>query len=206
LRKEKYGFYPGSRASLGGSGMDNASGARQLDGPVRSRHTRWPLTRVCERFPSELQDAFRRKLDPPADGHLQVFSIRLREEVTATNSVVTLVQTITTGLTGHSDALDDFDTRLMQAGYSPAEADRYDELRFRVINERLYDVAEGFPRLSAANFVNGLPSGIERVEYEVNLEGCPDLIVASSPADFAPPPTAPAARMWPDAQSVPFAY
>lgn len=97
-----------------------------------------------------------------------------------------MARTITVALTDEADTLNDFGTRLIQAGYSAAEADRYDELRFRVINERLYDVGDSFPRLSPASFVDGLPAGIERVEY-VNLEACPDAIVASSPSDFAPP-------------------
>jgi hypothetical protein len=48
-------------------------------------------------------------------------------------------------------------------------------------------VAGDFPRLSAASFVNGLPNGIERIEYEVDLDVCPDLIIASAPSDFEEP-------------------
>ncbi len=63
----------------------------------------------------------------------------------------------------------------------------YAEIRFRIVSERLYEVAYGFPRLSAASFVGGLPAGVERVEDEVNVDVRPQLIVASSPAEFAPP-------------------
>lgn len=134
------------------------------------------------------------QLDPPADGRLLLFSLRLREEATASNTLLSLIDTISTALGDDSEALDGFESRLSQTGYSPLDADRYAEVRFRVINERLYEVAEGFPRLSPESFVAGLPSGIERVEYEVNLDACPQLIVASSPSEFSPPPAAAAPR------------
>jgi len=34
----------------------------------------------------------------------------------------------------------------------------------------------------------GASDGIERVEYEVNLDGAGELVVAPSPGDFSPPP------------------
>ena len=116
----------------------------------------------------------------------------MREEATASNTLLSLIETITAALGDDGEALDGFESRLVQTGYSPLEAERYGEVRFRVINERLYEVAEGFPRLSVASFVNGLPSGVERVEYEVDLDVCPDLIVATTPSEFTPPGVAPA--------------
>jgi hypothetical protein len=44
-----------------------------------------------------------------------------------------------------------------------------------------------FPAALSGVLVNGLPDGVERVEYEVNLDACPELIVASSPTEFQPP-------------------
>jgi len=127
------------------------------------------------------------QLDPPADGRLLLFSLRMREEATASNTLLSLIDTINTTLGDDAEALDRFETGLAQAGYSPLEADRYTEIRFRVLNERLYEVGQGFPRLSAASFGGGLPGGVERVEYEINLDACPQLILASSPSDFSPP-------------------
>lgn len=163
-------------------------------GPTGARHDfQWPGLAIEAKATASARGHIHRingldQLEPPADGRLQVFSLRLREELTATNSVVTLVETVTTDLAGDADALTDFEARLMQAGYSAAEADRYGELRFRVINERLYDVSEDFPRLSAESFTDGVPDGIERVEYEVNLDGASELVVAASPGDFSAPP------------------
>jgi hypothetical protein len=111
----------------------------------------------------------------------------MREEATASDSLTTLVEGITSTLQDQSEALDAFESRLVLTGYSPLDAERYSEIRFRVINERLYEVADGFPRLSADSFRDGLPSGIERVEYEVDLDVADELIVARSPAEFEPP-------------------
>lgn len=55
--------------------------------------------------------------------------------------------------------------------------------------ERLYRVAAGFPRLSPASFVHGVPAGIERIEYEINLDACPGLLVASTPTELVLPPS-----------------
>ena len=162
-------------------------------GPTGARHDfQWRDLAIEAKATTSIRGHIHRingldQLDPPANGRLHVFSLRLREEVSASNSLVTLVAMITAELGDDGDILNDFETRLMQAGYSPAEADRYEELRFRVIDERLHEVSEVFPRLSAASFVDGLPPGVERVEYEVNLDACPDSIIANAPAAFAPP-------------------
>ena len=128
------------------------------------------------------------QLEPPNGGDLQVFSLRIREEATASNSITTLIDRISSDLADESELMDLFETRLAQAGYSPLHADRYRELRFRIVNERLYRVAAGFPRLSLSSFVGGLPTGIEEIQYDVDLDVCPQLLVASSPADLVLPP------------------
>jgi hypothetical protein len=101
-----------------------------------------------------------------------------------------LVETITARLE-EGDALDGFEARLAQVGYSPLEVERYGESRFRILNERLYEVGDGFPRLSERSFADGVPDGIERIEYEADLDVCSDLIVATDPSEFAPPGDSP---------------
>lgn len=64
----------------------------------------------------------------------------MREEATASNTLLSLIETITTAIGDDGQVLDGFESRLVQAGYSPLETDRYSEIRFRVINEGLYEV------------------------------------------------------------------
>lgn len=162
-------------------------------GPTGTRHDfQWPQLAVEAKATTSVRGHVHRingldQLDPPADGRLLLFSLRMREEATASNTLLTLIDTITTAIADDGQALDGFESRLVQAGYSPLEADRYAEIRFRVINERLYEIGEGFPRLSLTSFVGGLPSGVERVDYEINLDACPDAMIATSPTRFAPP-------------------
>ena len=162
-------------------------------GPTGTRHDfQWPSLAVEAKATTSVRGHVHRingldQLDPPTEGPLLLFSLRMREEATASNSLLTLIKTIQSALGDDGQALDGFESRLVQAGYSPLEADRYAEIRFRVINERLYEVGEGFPRLSGASFVDGLPPGVERVEYEVNLDSCSEAMMATSPAEFEPP-------------------
>ena len=113
----------------------------------------------------------------------------MREEATASNTLVSLIETITQcPRRGQRCARWFRDPtgadRLLAAGGRAVCRER-----FRVINERLYDVAGDFPRLSPASFVDGLPDGVERIEYEVDLDVCADLIIASAPSEFEPPST-----------------
>jgi hypothetical protein len=162
-------------------------------GPSGARHDfQWPGVAIEAKATMSTHGHVHRingldQLDPPADGQLMVFSLRAREEVSASDSVVTLIEAISSKLEGNAGAQDGFELRLSQAGYSPVEADRYAEFRFRVISDRLYEVGDGFPRLSSSLFIAGVPDGIDRIEYEVDLDACPDLIVAGAAGDFEPP-------------------
>jgi len=159
-------------------------------GPTGARHDfQWPALAIEAKATTSVRGHVHRingldQLEPPVDGRLSVFSLRLREEPSAANSLVTLVERITSILGDQNETLDVFETRLAQIGYSSLERDRYAELRFRVVSERLYEVTEEFPRLCAASFVNGLPAGVERVEYEVNLEGSAALVAAERPDEL----------------------
>jgi len=87
-------------------------------------------------------------------------------------------------LRGDAALLDRFEELLGRDGYSPAHADRYRNATFRVVDERLYRVADGFPRITPVSFAGGPPVGVERVDYEINLEGFPQLCVARKPSEL----------------------
>jgi|HubBroStandDraft_4_1064222.scaffolds.fasta_scaffold01251_10 hypothetical protein len=168
-------------------------GLRHWMGPLGARHDfQWPKLAIEVKATASIHGHFHRingidQLEIPLEGVLQLFSLRLREEATASNSVVSLISRIETVLASEPAMLDEFETRLSQAGYSPLDRERYAEMRYRVINERLYSVADGFPRLTPASFPTGVPVGVERIEYEINLDACPQLLLHDSPDDFHPP-------------------
>lgn len=110
-------------------------------GPTGTRHDfQWPQLAVEAKATTSGRGHLHRingldQLDPPADGRLLLFSLRMREEATASNTLLSLIETITTAIGDDGQALDGLESRLVQAGYSPLEADHYAEIRFRVIND-----------------------------------------------------------------------
>ncbi|TDL77381.1 PD-(D/E)XK motif protein [Rhodococcus qingshengii] len=124
------------------------------------------------------------QLDPPQDGELFCFSLRIRKEKTANNTLPVLIKRIQNLLESNQQLLDLFDERLAILGYSPAHEAEYSEYRYRVIDERFYIVNDEFPRLSVSSFLDGVPYGVERIDYDVNLEVCRECLVASNPYEF----------------------
>jgi hypothetical protein len=97
--------------------------------------------------------------------------VRIREEAGATNTLPLLVSLIRNSLASDTDSLDRFETLLLNAGYSSAHDQEYGKLTLRVVEEKLFAVESDFPRLTAASFGGAMPAGIERIEYEINLNG-----------------------------------
>jgi Putative PD-(D/E)XK family member, (DUF4420) len=162
-------------------------------GPSGSRNDfQWPGVAVEVKATMSVRGHVHRingidQLDAPENGALLLFSLRIREEPSSSNSLVTLVERIEQVLADEPERLDLFEGRLAGAGYSAAHDERYRDARYRVLDERLYRVSDDFPRLSIDSFRSGLPVGIERIEYETNLEGFAHLVTAAAPADFTPP-------------------
>jgi len=111
------------------------------------------------------------QLEPPEHGKLFFFGVRLREEGGADQTLPSVIVVCRNLLIIDDDALEKFESVLVQSGYSPHHNEEYEKMRFRIIEEVFFKVTDEFPRICSANFVGGIPDGIERVEYEVNLNG-----------------------------------
>jgi hypothetical protein len=125
------------------------------------------------------------QMEPPDGGKLYMFSVVVREEASAINSLPNMVNNLRNKFAEDFDALDKLDSALIQAGYLTSHEEDYREICFDIIEQKIYEVKENFPKLTISDFLNGLPSGIEKVEYEINLNGYDHLIVSSSPDDLA---------------------
>ena len=123
------------------------------------------------------------QLDAPENGELYLFSMRLREEAGATNTLPAAIQATRSALQEDAEALDRLDSALARSGYAPNHEDDYSKIRFRIIDEHLYAVRDEFPRITIKSFGSGLPSQIERIQYELNLTGVDRSCVARSSAD-----------------------
>lgn len=121
------------------------------------------------------------QLDAPDSGELLLFSLRVREEAGATNSLKLLVERCQAAVSGDADSASVLDSRLARAGYSPAYAAEYEKRRLRVVEEGLYRIGPGFPRIVRAAFASGIPAGVEHIGYEINLSGFEAFKLAASP-------------------------
>ncbi|NCO35004.1 MAG: hypothetical protein AUJ92_16035 [Armatimonadetes bacterium CG2_30_59_28] len=126
------------------------------------------------------------QLGPPENGELFLFSLRLREEAGATNTLPTLIANCRTLLGPDAETLGHFETALMRAGYSPVHDEEYAKVHLRVVEEGLFAVRGDFPRLTARSFPDGIPSGVERIEYEINLNTFNHLRVAQRAEEWQP--------------------
>lgn len=123
------------------------------------------------------------QLLPPEQGELLFFSIRLREEAGATNTLPSLLHSVLKDLESDDDAVSRFETALVQTGYSSAHDEEYLKIHIRVVEEGLFAVRDDFPRLTSQQLSAGVPAGIERVEYEINLSTFDQLRIARIPAE-----------------------
>ncbi len=154
-----------------------AEAVNRWRGPFRSRHDfEWYGFSVEVKATTSIRGRIFHingidQLEPPGNGKLFFFGVRLREEGGADQTLPDIIETCHDLLVNDNDALDKFESALIQTGYSPHHNDIYEKLRFRIIEEALFEVRENFPRICAKNFTGGIPAGIERVEYEINLNG-----------------------------------
>lgn len=95
--------------------------------------------------------------------YLAVYRLSEMPESPQSTSLNDLVAQID-GELGDPEALEDFARKLSAYGYAPLHD--YDSPRFTVSDLKAYRVEEGFPRLVRS----GLPTGIARLSYDIELE------------------------------------
>jgi hypothetical protein len=120
------------------------------------------------------------QLTAPETGDLYLFSLHLISDPNAANSLPNLISRVRTRLTGHPDLVGIFDERLAQAGWSASTANRHSQA-YRIVAEELYRVDEEFPRLTRESFVDGVPFGIDEIEYALDLAACGSWRIAVHP-------------------------
>ena len=158
-------------------------------GPFASRHDfEWAGHSVEVKATTSTRGRIHRingldQLVPPESGELLFFSLRLREEAGATNTLPSVIAACRAQLEPDAGALGLFERALAQVGYSPVHDEEYTEHRLRVVEEGLFKVHDNFPRMTAVQLALGIPPGVERVEYEINLNGFDHLCVARSPSE-----------------------
>lgn len=125
------------------------------------------------------------QLDPPQDGELLFFSLRLREEAGAENTLPLLIQACRQRIAIDPDAEGMFEAALSSAGYLATHEEEYSKVHWRVIEDLLFSTRKGFPRIHPELFESGIPAGVEEIEYTINLGTFENLVVAAKPGDVA---------------------
>jgi hypothetical protein len=170
-------------------GIDDALAAWR--GPYGSRHDfEMPSLSIEAKATSSVKGRTHRingvdQLSPPDNGSLLLFSVQLREERGASNTLPAMVQRCREALAERPTALSVLDAGLVEAGYSDAHAEEYAKLTLRLVDEALYRVEDEFPRITPDVFASGVPGGVEDVGYTINLSGFDALICAREPGAWA---------------------
>jgi hypothetical protein len=120
-----------------------------------------------------------RQLEPPESGVLYFFSLRLREEVGATNSLPVLIQICRQRLRDDGYAEDLLEAALLAGGYRVEHEADYSVVYWRIVEETLFDTTKRFPRITATSFSEGVPPGIEEIDYTINLSTFNDAVIAT---------------------------
>ena len=124
------------------------------------------------------------QLDSSAGGALLFFGMRLRKSGGGRENLTRAACAAREACGDNADALDRVENGLARVGYSDLHSDEYQNLRFEITEERLFAVRDNFPRLTAD--ICAVPPGVERVEYDINLDAFDSLVVAKSPAEWIP--------------------
>jgi hypothetical protein len=128
------------------------------------------------------------QLEAPETGALLLFSLHVQDDALAGNSLPSLVGRVTDALAQAPGASAQFLECLAIVGYNPAEADRYTR-PLRVLSEELFEVRDGFPRLTRPGLGASLPAGIDQVSYTLAMAACRPWRIAAAALD-------PIARRW----------
>jgi hypothetical protein len=112
-------------------------------------------------------------------GTLSLFVIQIAEDALSANGLVSEVRSLLAKIGSKPSLKANLLERLAKTGYSPLLDDQL-KRRFRILSERFYDVAEGFPRITSATFQpNGLPAGTGNVSYTLDTAVLDPWLVAT---------------------------
>jgi hypothetical protein len=170
--------------------IPNVGSARAVQGwrgPLGARHDfEWPMKSVEVKVTTSTRGRVHcingiEQLMPPERGELLFFSLRVREEVGATNTLATLIGIARNLLDSDIEALNKFEMMLVRTGYSPAHDGEYAKVRLRIAEEGLFAVTDNFPRITSNMFEGGIPPGVEKITYEINLNSFDHLRIARTP-------------------------
>jgi hypothetical protein len=125
------------------------------------------------------------QLANPETGELFLYSLKIVRDSLAANSLHSLVEAALSHLTHAPAVRADLLAKLGPRGYTRVGRGE-SAVQYRVLDEALYRVADGFPRLTEDTFPDGLPEAIVKVSYQLDMNTCADWCVARTPEGWPP--------------------
>jgi len=167
-----------------------SSAVLSWNGPWGSRHDfEWPEKSVEVKATINARGRIHKihgidQLEEPQNGILYLFSMCLQEDSSSTFNLPLLVETCYRQLSENSEAVDRFEEALLKIGYSPIHCDNYSTLNLGIKEQNLLIVKEDFPRILRSDFYTSFHTGIESIEYDINLNTFNHLIICDNPEKF----------------------
>ena len=159
-------------------------------GPWGSRHDyEWADKSVEVKATTNIRGRVHRihgvnQLEEPENGPLYLFSVVMREEIGADNCLSRIIDSCRNQLADSEASLTHLENALAQIGYSPMFEDEYSKMKLKILDAVLFHVDISFPKLTQESFSSGIPEGIEKIDYDINLNSYNRLIVASQPSEL----------------------
>lgn len=162
----------------------NSRAVNHWVGPTGARHD---LT--CGQVSLEVKSSLRRQgrfftvhghdqLEPPQGGELYVAAVKLEQVLKGGGETLSeLISAIaSTGCDQHF-----LWTGLTSLGFTPEIVAGYNDIRFTILENRIYKIADEFPRIVSDSFKNGhVPNGVIAMNYQIDLSSEPPFPLADS--------------------------
>lgn len=111
-----------------------------------------------------------RQLEAPDGGQLYLAAMKLEEVVDRGHAVPDLLQQLFEAGVPRQPVV----ARLAKLGYDVGHEEVYRQQRFAVVEDRLYQVEDAFPKIVGGSFGSGdIPAGVVDLKYVIDLTGEP---------------------------------
>ena len=116
------------------------------------------------------------QLDTRAVDVLWIYHLSLDVRRESGETLPDAIASIETAIAHHALARERFTAILLESGYHPIQARKYDTTGYSVRNTTFFHVGDGFPRITE----DQLPNGVGDVRYSVSVAECQHFVVLAS--------------------------
>ena len=100
--------------------------------------------------------------------NLYIVFFELNEQPNEKNTLTSLIKEVRGVISSNIELVNIYNSRLEGLGVSKSEEDEYNEISYSVRNETIYEVTEGFPKITS----NSVYPGIFKISYKISPLNC----------------------------------